>query len=116
MGNRILDRIGRMTLRAGGRARGVIRALTRGNKRNVLFLHNSYYHFYYLAQALRRRGWDAVTVSLEDPNGPHANYYHGEDLNLFSPDLVQFHLKIEEFFAEAIERFSLLHFAGDGVM
>jgi len=99
-----------------GRARRILHKMGSRNKRNVLFLHNSYYHFYYLAQALRRRGWDAVTVSLEDPNGPHANYYHGEDLNLFSPDLVQFHLKIEEFFAEAIERFSLLHFAGDGVM
>ena len=53
-------------------------------RRSVVFLHNSYYHFYYLARALRKRGWDAVTVSLEDPTGPNALYYHGEDLNLFS--------------------------------
>lgn len=68
--------------------RGLVRRSLHGKRsekgRNVVFLHNSYYHFYYLAQALRRRGWDALTVSLEDPNGPHANYYHGEDVNLFS--------------------------------
>ena len=97
-----------------GQILGTLNAL--GGTRSVLFLHNSYYHFYYLAKALRRRGWDALTVSLEDPNGPNANYYHGEDVNLFSPDPLQFYKNIEEFFAEAIERFRFLHFAGDGVM
>jgi F0F1-type ATP synthase membrane subunit b/b' len=86
-------------------------------ERSVIFLHNSYYHFYYLAQALRRRGWDAVSVSCDDPiNGSHVNYYHGEDINLFSPDPVKFHQKIEDFFDEAKQRFALLHFAGDGIM
>src|SRR5438105_4953404 len=54
-------------------------------RRSVVFLNNSYYHFYYLAQALRRRGWDAVTVSLEAPDGPQSYFYHGEDVNLYSP-------------------------------
>ncbi len=85
-----------------GRARRTVRALRRGDKRSVLFLRNSYYHFYYLAQALRRRGWDAVSVSFEDPNGPNANYYHGEDVNLFSSDPGKLHRNIEGFFAEAI--------------
>ncbi len=102
--------------RQRGRARRILHATLSANRRSVVFLHNSYYHFYYLAQALRRRGWDALTVSLEDPNGPNANYYHGEDVNLFSPDPVRFHSNIERFFAEAIERFSLLHFAGDSMM
>lgn len=52
---------------AKGRIRGQRRRLLHengsSNKRSVVFLHNSYYHFYYLAQALRRRGWDAVTVT-----------------------------------------------------
>ncbi|MCI0564176.1 MAG: hypothetical protein MN733_37350, partial [Nitrososphaera sp.] len=100
--------------RRWGQIIGTLNAL--GGVRSVLFLHNSYYHFYYLAQALRRRGWDAKVVSLEDPNGPHSNYYHGEDVNLFSADPLQFHKNIQEFFAQAIERFRLLHFAGDGVM
>jgi len=42
---------------------------TGGKRRSVLFLHHSYYHFYYLAKALRRRGWDAVTVNLEMSGG-----------------------------------------------
>jgi hypothetical protein len=37
-------------------------------KRSVLFLHQSYYHYYYLAKALRKRGWDAIAVSVENPN------------------------------------------------
>lgn len=88
-----------------------------GRNRSVLFLHNSYYHFYYLAKELRRRGWDAVSVSYEDPiNGPHANYFHGEDVNLWSPDPDVFRQNIEELFADAVRRFRLLHFAGDGLM
>ena len=81
-----------------------------------MFLHHSYYHFYYLAQALRRRGWDAVTVSLEAPGGPHSDYYHGEDVNLFSPDCSQYTYNLEGFFAHAKKRFRLVHFAGDGQM
>jgi hypothetical protein len=96
------------------RVRARVRA--RRMRRSVVFLHHSYYHFYYLAQALRRRGWDAVTVSLEAPGGPHANFFHGEDVNLYSPDCSQFTYNLEEFFAHAKKRFGLLHFAGDGHM
>lgn len=86
-------------------------------RRSVLFLYNSYYHFYYLAKALRRRGWDAMTVQYEDPvNGAHLNYYHGEDANLFSPDPIIFRQNIAELYADSIRRFDVLHFAGDGRM
>ena len=120
----ILGSVVRKTLTVGfglrgllrGRAQRAVRALRGGDKRSVVFLRNSYYHFYYLAQALRRRGWDAVSVSFEDPNGPNANYYHGEDINLFSADSEKLRRNIEGFFAEALERFSLLHFAGDGLL
>ncbi len=84
--------------------------------RSVLFLRNSYYHFYYLAEALRRRGWDALTVSTEDPDGPHAKYYHGEDVNLWDPDPKRFRRNIEEFYWGALDRFALLHLAGDGLL
>ncbi|PPJ63032.1 glycosyl transferase family 1 [Cuspidothrix issatschenkoi] len=85
--------------------------------RSVLFLHNSYYHFYYLAKSLRKRGWDAVTVSYEDPvNGVNVNYYHGEDINLYDADPVRFKQNITSFFEQAKNRFDLLHFAGDGLM
>jgi glycosyltransferase involved in cell wall biosynthesis len=99
-----------------GRAWRIVQRAGRRKRRSVVFLHNSYYHFYYLSQALRRRGWDALTVSVENPEGPNARYYHGEDVNLFSPDPVRLRCNIEAFYREAIERFALLHFAGDGIM
>lgn len=85
-------------------------------RRSVVFLHNSYYHYFYLARALRERGWDAVTVSPESPEGPNAIYYHGEDINLFSANSWQYQRNIRQFFSEALKRFDLLHFAGDGLM
>jgi hypothetical protein len=85
--------------------------------RSVIFLNNSYYHFFYLAQALRRRGWDAISVSYEDPiNGPNVNFYHGEDYNLYSSDSRLMNQEIQELFKNAKQRFQLLHFAGDGLM
>ena len=57
---------------------------SRRQRRSVVFLHHSYYHFYYLALALRKRGWDAVTGSLENPPGPNYHFYHGADINLYS--------------------------------
>jgi hypothetical protein len=85
--------------------------------RSVIFLNNSYYHFFYLAQALRRRGWDAISVSYEDPiNGSNANFYHGEDYNLYSSNHQLMTSQIEELFENAKQRFQLLHFAGDGLM
>lgn len=87
-----------------------------GPARNVLFLHNSYYHFYYLARALRRRGWRALSVSIEDPNGVNAHYYHGEDINLHDADPLQRAANIEALYAFAKSHFDLMHFAGDGIM
>jgi hypothetical protein len=84
--------------------------------RSVVFFRHSYYHFYYLAKALKKRGWDAITVNLEDPNGPNANYYHGEDINLYSKDPLIFKANIEKFYKQALKRFQLIHFAGDGLL
>lgn len=99
-----------------GRARRIVHFIRAGNRRSVVFLHNSYYHFYYLAAALRRRGWDAINVSLENPGGMNANYYHGEDVNLFAEGADLRQRTLQAFFEEAIERFRLLHFAGDGLL
>jgi hypothetical protein len=57
-----------------------------------------------------------MTVSTEDPEGPNAAYYHGEDLNLWDERPQRFRRKIEEFYWGALERFSLLHIAGDGLL
>jgi glycosyltransferase involved in cell wall biosynthesis len=87
-----------------------------GERRSILFLHNAYYNFRYLAAALRERGWDAINVSVEDPHGPHARFYHGEDVNLFDPDPARHQRKIEEFYATVAARFRMVHFYGRGHM
>jgi glycosyltransferase involved in cell wall biosynthesis len=89
---------------------------SRRDRRSVLFIHSCYYNFFYLAGALRKRGWDAVSASIEDPNGPNANFYHGEDVNLFDPEPGQFRRKLVDFFAEVESRFRMVHFHGVGCM
>lgn len=82
--------------------------------RSALFLHNSYYHFNTLAEALKRRGWDAVTVSVESPDSPQQQFYFGEDINLYHDDPTIRRRKIAEFFGSIPERFEALHFYGQG--
>lgn len=94
----------------------VIPSQSCANQRSVVFYRQSYYHFYYLAQALRARGWDAVVVNLEPPNGPNALYYHGEDLNLYHEDERFFNANIHISLNMAMPRFKLMHFAGDGYL
>jgi glycosyltransferase involved in cell wall biosynthesis len=89
---------------------------SRSQSRSVVFLGNCYYNFFYLAAALRRRGWDALSVSVEAPDGPHARFYHGEDLCLFDPDPQRFRRNIEEFYSEVVRRFRMVHFYGRGWM
>ncbi|MCC8952089.1 glycosyltransferase [Bradyrhizobium sp. Pear77] len=87
-----------------------------GIRRSVLFLHQCYYNFFYLAEALRRRGWDAVCANIEDPNVEQAMFYHGDDVNLFDPEPDQYRRKLVDFFAQAEDRFRMVHFYGRGVM
>lgn len=83
-------------------------------RRSALFLHNNYYHFNCLSDALRKRGWDTMTVSVEDPASPQQQYYHGEDLNLFDPDYSVLRENVRAFFKAAPERFGTVHFYGAG--
>lgn len=84
--------------------------------RSVIFLHHSFYHFYYLALALRRRGWRAASVSLEPERGINANFYHGEDINLFTEDSRQMRANAQALFEFSKNNFRLMHFAGDGTL
>lgn len=84
-----------------------------GQTRSVIFIHHSYYHFYYLAQALRRRGWNAWSLSSEDPSLPNNNFYHGQDLNIWHPDPVTRLELRRELYATIIQHFDMVHFHGD---
>ena len=83
-------------------------------RRSVVLLHNSYYYFNCLAKALKRRGWDAVTVSVEAPDSPQRQFYDGEDINLHDPDADVMRERIRDFFRLVPERFGALHFYGMG--
>jgi hypothetical protein len=86
------------------------------NRRSVLFLRPAYYNFYYLARALRARGWDAVSLCTEAPDSPNRRFYHGEDLNIFHPDPSEHRRLLCDFFAENADRFGIVHTYGVGVL
>lgn len=83
-------------------------------RRSALFLHNNYYHFNCLSAGLRKRGWDVLTVSLESPDSPQQQFYHGEDVNLFDANPVAMSRKTRDFFRTVPERYGTLHFCGQG--
>jgi glycosyltransferase involved in cell wall biosynthesis len=124
---RLLDRIAAAHWLRFSAIRGGLRCLDRAARaarpagrtdgpRSVLFIHHAYYNFYYLAQALRRRGWDAVSASLEGPDSPNAVYYHGEDVTLYDPDPDAFRRRLESFYDGIPSRFRMVHFYGMGHM
>jgi len=79
----------------------------------VLFLHHAYYHFYYLAAALRKRGWHALSVSCESPTSGNQPYYHGEDINLYDADWPTMSRRLMEFYDCIPGNFDLLHWHGE---
>ena len=85
-------------------------------RRSVLFVNPSYYNFHFLADALRKRGWDAVSMAIVDPKSDHARHFHGHDWNLFEPDPIKQQQVLLERFREAAERFDTFHFAGVGTL
>lgn len=85
-------------------------------KRSVVFVHNAYYNYLYLAQALRERGWDAISVSVEDPQSPVYQFYHGEDVNLFHSDPDVCEMNLDRFLKRIPSRFKMIHFYGMGRM
>lgn len=82
----------------------------------VMFLHQSYYHFRYLAAALRRRGWEATLVSMEPHDGRWAWLYHGEDVNLYDADPERFRRNTRDCLRDALDNYDIVHFSGMGYM
>lgn len=85
-------------------------------RRSVLFVNPSYYNFHFLAGSLRKRGWDAVSMSIVDPTSEYAQHFHGHDWNLFEADANKQQQVLREHFQEAAERFDMFHFAGVGTL
>ena len=81
-------------------------------QKSVLFLNQSYYHFYHLARALRERGFHALLVSFESPDSANAPFYHGEDLNLWHPDPAVRKARAYDLMEAVTQHFDMLHFHG----
>tara|TARA_R110000787_G_scaffold52361_17_gene123348 strand:- start:461 stop:2335 length:1875 start_codon:yes stop_codon:yes gene_type:complete len=90
------------------------RPAARPKRRSAVFLHNNYYHYNCLSDALRKRGWDTATVSIQPADSPQRLLFHGEDVNLYDPDPQVMRDKTTRFFATVPERFGNLHFYGRG--
>lgn len=84
--------------------------------RSVVFLHHCYYNFYYLAKALRRRGWDAISVCVDGPDHNSIAFAHGSDLTIYDADRTKWLKKIDEFVSGVPDRFAMVHFYGLGRM
>lgn len=76
------------------------------NNRSIVFFGESYYHFFHLAAALRKRGWKAISVSTLPPS----SLSHGSDLNLYSNDPFQFKKNVEEFLKVIVKDYKMVHF------
>ncbi|MFM9847868.1 MAG: hypothetical protein ACKVP3_11995 [Hyphomicrobiaceae bacterium] len=85
-------------------------------KRSVLFVNPAYYNFFHLADSLRKRGWDAVSMAIVDPASDYAKHFHGFDWNLFEPDANQQLDRLRITFKEVASRFDMVHFHGRGTM
>jgi hypothetical protein len=85
-------------------------------RRSVLFVHHCYYNFFYLAKALRARGWDAVSLSTESPDSPHRRFYHGEDITIYDPDLETQYGQLRGFFRDAVDHFGMIQTYGKGLL
>lgn len=79
-------------------------------KRSIVLLGNCYYSFYYLAKALRKRGWNAISVSSEYPGNDQ--FYHSVDLNLWDQDSKVFKKNIEGFLGKMSSDYAMLQFYG----
>jgi len=88
----------------------------RPRKPSVLFLHHCYYNYFYLAKALRARGWDAVSLSVDAPDSPDSKFWHGEDLVIHEPDNRVFKQKMDRFLEDHGNRFGMVQFCGMGRM
>lgn len=85
-------------------------------RRSVLFTQHCYYNFYYLARALRARGWDAHSITLEAPDSPQRAFYHGEDQTIYDPDPAIHRRLISEFLGKNADRFGIIHSYGVGTL
>jgi glycosyltransferase involved in cell wall biosynthesis len=88
------------------------RIFPRRRAKSVVFINAAYYHFKLLARELRRRGWDAWSVSAASPDSLGAAFSHGEDANIYHPHPRVRQLKARSLVWEMKLRSAAVHFHG----
>ncbi len=80
-------------------------------KGRVLFVRNCYYHNWYLSRKLRKLGWKADTLNI-DNNASSEMFYHGEDFRFPRTRLLD-RLRYIIFSLLAMFRYDIFHFYGE---
>lgn len=83
-------------------------------RRSVAFFRHSYYNFFFLAEALRQRGWDAIVVNPEPEDGANERYFFGQDLRTHDPDPLRNRRNLGDFLERVAVDYSMLHLHGIG--
>lgn len=77
-------------------------------RKRILFFGHSYYHTYYLAKELKKRGWVATTLNFDD-KPENALFYHGQDIQFTYGSFWQ-KLKHLFFYIKALFTYDIFHF------
>jgi hypothetical protein len=83
--------------------------------RSIIFVTPSYYHYYYLAEALKARGWHAVTICIEPLNSGNRRYYHGQDYNIWHDDPLTRRAMLFDLMASIEANFKMMCWHGEAV-
>ena len=84
------------------------------SNRSVLYVGQCYYNHWYLSRELRKLGWKADQLNLED-NYENKNFYHGEDLTFGNP-VYEDPAKKLEYYLYSLSTYRFFHFANkDGL-
>lgn len=80
--------------------------------RSIVFWGDSYYCYYYLAMALRKREWKALCVSPYPPS----TFMHGTDLVLYDQNPERHQDNLAYFFNSVMPNYKMLHFYSNLLM
>ena len=105
-----------LPIEGGCRQQILQRLFPRRGERSVILLHYNYYHFFYLAKALRARGWRALSVAVIPSNEWERPFLDGVDVTIGSPDSDGFVRNVRQFVQEIKLRYGIVHFSGMGLM
>ncbi|MCZ6913315.1 MAG: hypothetical protein O7C59_01540 [Rickettsia endosymbiont of Ixodes persulcatus] len=87
--------------------------LTKNKKKHsVVFIGDCYYSFYYLAEALQKRGWDALSVATRPHFIHESQFIYDNHLNLYDPQKKNWIKNLISFYKKIAKNYGMVHFYG----